>query len=113
MSGSKFLLDINIIIDLFKGHQAVLSILQDHAVELDICAYSFITRIELLGYPEITETEAQVITRILQFMRYLPMTQSIEDMTIQLRQQYSLNVKCQLGSLNRQLSLLKFENTKE
>jgi len=92
VNGSKFLLDTNIIIGLFKGYPAVLSILQDHAVELDMCAYSFITRIELLGYPGITEAEAQDINRILQIMRYLPMTQSIEDMTIQLRQRYSLKI---------------------
>ncbi|ASC71762.1 hypothetical protein XM38_027160 [Halomicronema hongdechloris C2206] len=92
MSGSKFLLDTNIVIGLLKGHQIVLGILQDHAVELDICAHSFITRIELLSYPGITEAEVQGITRILQIMRYLPMTQAIEDMTIQFRRQYSLKI---------------------
>ena len=92
MSGSKYLLDTNIIIGLFKGHQSLLSILQDRAVELDICAHSLMTRIELLGYPGITEIEVKGITRILRVMRYLPMTEEIEDLTIQIRRQHSLKI---------------------
>jgi len=92
VSGSKYLLDTNIIIGLLKGHQPVLSILQKHEVELNLCTYSFISRIELLGYPGITEAEVQGVTRILQVMRYLPMTEEIEDLTIQIRRQHRLKI---------------------
>lgn len=92
MSGSKYLLDTNIIIGLLKGHQPVLSILQERKAELNLCAYSFISRIELLGYPGITEAEVQGVTRILQVMGYLPMTEEIEDLTIQIRRQHRLKI---------------------
>lgn len=92
VSGSKFLLDTNIIIGLLKGHQPVLKILQERKAELEICAYSFISRIELLAYPRIAEIEVKRITQILQFMRYLSMTEEIEDLTIQIRRQHSLKI---------------------
>jgi predicted nucleic acid-binding protein len=51
MSGTKFLLDTNIIIGIVKGNDESLAALQGQAVEIDLCAYSFISRIKLLGYP--------------------------------------------------------------
>ncbi len=90
MSGVRVLLDTNFIIGLVKGNIHVANMLQDRSINLDQCAYSFITRIELLSYPTITDAEVQVITSILNAMEYLPMTQAIEDMTITIRRQYKL-----------------------
>ena len=90
MSGVRVLLDTNFIIGLVKGNIHVANMLQDRSINLDQCAYSFITRIELLSYPTITDAEVQVITSILNAMDYLPMTQAIEEITITIRRQYKL-----------------------
>lgn len=92
MNGTNFLLDTNIIIGIVKGNDESLAVLRDRAVEIDMCAYSFISRIELLGYPEITNAEIKDIQNILTAMTYLPMTQLVEDMAIQIRRQYKLKI---------------------
>ncbi|MBW4656289.1 MAG: type II toxin-antitoxin system VapC family toxin [Kaiparowitsia implicata GSE-PSE-MK54-09C] len=92
MSGTNFLLDTNIIIGIVKGSDEILAVLQSRAIETDVCAYSFINRIGLLGYPEITDLEVEGIQNILGIMRYLPITQSVEDMAIQIRRQYKLKI---------------------
>lgn len=49
------------------------------------CAYSAITRMELLGYPGITREEETVSRQKLARLNYLPLTRSIEDVAISLR----------------------------
>jgi predicted nucleic acid-binding protein len=90
VSGIKFLLDTNFVIGLVKGNGQVIKILQDQAIAIEDCAYSFMTRIELLGYPAIMEPEIQGISMLLDAMHYLAMTQDIEDATINIRRQYKL-----------------------
>ncbi|MDA0268147.1 MAG: type II toxin-antitoxin system VapC family toxin [Cyanobacteria bacterium] len=92
MSGSKFLLDTNFVIGLLKGNEQIQNILCDRTVAIDACAYSFITRIELLGFPAITESEIQGITKLLSMLQYLPMNQEIEDSTIHIRRHYKLKI---------------------
>lgn len=69
MNGVKLLLDTNFIIGLVKGNVQVANLLQDRSINLEQCAYSFITRIELLSYPTITDAEVRAITSILNAMR--------------------------------------------
>lgn len=90
MNGIKFLLDTNIILGLLKGNPATLSLIQTYNASLVRSSYSFITRIELLGYPRITQLELQSITALLRSMQYLPMTTNVEEETIQIRRQYAL-----------------------
>lgn len=92
MSGTNSLLDTNIIIGIVKGNDEILAVLRNRAIEIDNCAYSFISRIELLGYPKITNAEIKDIQNILAAMTYLPMTQLVEDMAIQIRRQYKLKI---------------------
>lgn len=92
MSGTRFLLDTNIVIGLLKGELSVLAHLQQHGVFLQQSDYSFMTRIELLGYPSITDLETEKITAILEVMRYLPMTLTIEDKVIEIRRQQGLKI---------------------
>lgn len=92
MSGTNSLLDTNIIIGIVKGNDEILAVLRSRAIEIDNCAYSFISRIELLGYPKITNAEIKDIQNILAAMTYLPMTQLFEDMAIQIRRQYKLKI---------------------
>lgn len=92
MSGTRFLLDTNIVIGLLKGEPIVLKHLQQHRVSLQQSDYSFMTRIELLGYSGITDLETEKITAILGVMRYLPMTLTIEDKVIEIRRQQGLKI---------------------
>lgn len=92
MSGVRFLLDTNFIIGLLKGNIQVAHLLQERSINLKQCAYSFMTRIELLSYPTITEFEIQAISAILNAMKYIPMNQEIEEITITIRRQYKLKV---------------------
>ncbi|MGZ8218877.1 type II toxin-antitoxin system VapC family toxin [Methylomagnum sp.] len=84
MNGINALLDTNIIIGLVKGNPAVLAVMGNRRT--DESGYSAITRMELLGFPGLLETEKAVIGSLLAEMRYFPITQEIEDATISLRQ---------------------------
>lgn len=90
MSGTKLLLDTNFAIGLLKGNETVQQVLRDRPISIQVCSYSFITRIELLGFSAITNAEIESIEKLLSAMTYLPMSQAIEDATIRIRRQYSL-----------------------
>lgn len=61
MNGIKYLLDTNIIIGMYEHNQVVIDLFENKKATLAECAFSNITRMELLGFPEITELEAQAI----------------------------------------------------
>ena len=54
MNGIKCLLDTNIILGIVKGNADAVSKLK--GLDLKNCAFSSITRMELLGFPGITST---------------------------------------------------------
>lgn len=86
MNGAKFLLDTNVIIGLIKANPAAGALLQERGLDMAQCAYSSITRMELLGFPDITETEKQRITAMLGHMTRCPVTLAVEDAVIAFRQ---------------------------
>jgi predicted nucleic acid-binding protein len=90
MTGTKFLLDTNFVIGLSKQSETVVEVLSERAIELADCAYSFITRIELLSYPVITQPEIAAIEYLLSTMRYCSISKEIENTTIRIRRQYRL-----------------------
>ena len=116
MNGVRFLLDTNYVIGLVKRQEIVLKTVADRAIETKACAYSFVTRIELLGFPGITSQEIDGIERTLAQMHYVALTQEIEDWAIALRQNYRLKtpdaiiaatakcLKLELLTLDRQLA---------
>lgn len=83
MIGLKYLLDTNIIIGLYERNAGILDILQAQQIKINECAYSAITRIELLSYPALTLTDKQAISALLNRMTYLALTPDIEDETIE------------------------------
>jgi predicted nucleic acid-binding protein len=85
MSGVKCLLDTNIIIGLLQRDVVVLDILRDKQVQISECAYSAITRMELLSFPAISVTEKDAIESLLNRMTYLMISSAIEDETISFR----------------------------
>jgi len=85
MNGVKFLLDTNIMIGVLNRSAPVMSLLTQKQVAIEQCAFSAITRMELLSYHSLKTEDRQTIEYLLQRMNYLPITQFIEDTTIAFR----------------------------
>jgi hypothetical protein len=86
MSGIKYLLDTNFILGLLKSQPVVLEEVALRNLSIGTCAYSAITRIELLGFPDISRDEESLIRQKLERLTYLPLSRAIEDVAISLRQ---------------------------
>jgi predicted nucleic acid-binding protein len=84
MSGIKYLLDTNCILGLLKASPEVLDLVSQRALLASECAYSAITRMELLGYPGITAAEEQLIVDRLSKFTYRAITIEVEDGAIAL-----------------------------
>lgn len=85
MSGIKYLLDTNIIIGMYQKTPAVLALLADKNMSINECAYSSITKMELLSFPAITESEIAAINSLLGRMVYLSISDKIEELAIAFR----------------------------
>jgi predicted nucleic acid-binding protein len=92
MNGIKYLLDTNIIIGMYQRNEAVMTLMQGKQVGISQCAYSLITRIELLSFPGITASEEQAITNLLNRMAHLGITQAVEELAIQFRRQHQTKI---------------------
>ena len=86
MSGNKYLLDTNFILGILKSNPLVLAELSSRRLLSGECSYSAITRMELLGFQNITHEEQLLILQKLEHLTYLPLTRDIEDKVIKLRQ---------------------------
>lgn len=87
MNGVDILLDTNVIIGLLKSYPPAVTLVRDRRLDLAQCAYSSITRMELLGYPDITEAEQREITDMLGKLTRYGVTLAVEDAAINLRRQ--------------------------
>lgn len=87
MSGNKVLLDTNIALYLFKGDQELANALQDAEAYV-----SFINELELFGHKDITAEEIIWIELFLEECSIMEINQGIKDITINLRQKYSLKL---------------------
>lgn len=85
MSGIKYLLDTNIIIGMYQKSSAVLALLADKNISINECAYSSITKMELLSFPAITESEIAAINSLLGRMLYINISDKIEELAIAFR----------------------------
>ncbi|MBL1264518.1 type II toxin-antitoxin system VapC family toxin [Candidatus Methylomicrobium oryzae] len=92
MSGIKYLFDTNVILGMYRKDAAILQLCATKAITLPECAYSAITRMELLGFPGITLEEERAIHNLLERMTHLSLTPMIEDLTIQIRRQHRLKL---------------------
>jgi len=86
MSGIKYLLDTNFILGILKSDPLVLAQVSSRQLHVGECAYSAITRMELLGFHGITREEESLIQRKLDRLTYLPLAGNIENGVIDLRQ---------------------------
>ena len=88
MNGSeRFLVDTNIFIFLVDGNRNVAGFLKDK-----ILFYSFITEIELLGVPGITEKQKEIVTEILKNCIRIGFTDSVCNETIRMKQQSRIKI---------------------
>ena len=85
MSGVEHLLDTNVVIGLLKGHEASLALAEQVGLSLDKAGVSQITRMELLGYPKLTDEEDCAIRSFLATCRVCPLDERIEAEAIRLR----------------------------
>lgn len=86
MSGNKYLLDTNFILGLLSNTPDVLSEVTAKKLLISECAYSAITRMEILGFTGLQREEETLIRQRLERMTYVPITRAIEDIAIDLRQ---------------------------
>ncbi|MBS7350696.1 MAG: type II toxin-antitoxin system VapC family toxin, partial [Comamonas sp.] len=92
MNGIKYLLDTNFILGLLKAAPETLALAERHAITAPQCAYSAITRMELLGFPGLQPAEEQLIEGRLRYLTYLPLSTQIEDETIRLRRRHTIKL---------------------
>lgn len=88
MNGIKYLLDTNIIIALCEHKPSILELLHNQQIKINECAYSAITRMELLSYPALTPEDKQTIESFLKHMTYLAITPDVENETIEFRRRH-------------------------
>lgn len=92
MNGAKYLLDTNIIIGLCKHSEPVKTIITNYQIRSSECGYSAITKMELLGYPKITQHEFKTIQTLLAKFTYYPLTNEIENIVIELRRKHPIKL---------------------
>jgi predicted nucleic acid-binding protein len=92
MSGIKYLLDTNIIIGMYERSSNVINLFANKRVTINECSYSSVTRMELLGFPEISANEIKIISALLNQMTQLSIDRTIEDKTIDLKQQHRIKL---------------------
>lgn len=85
MSGVKYLLDTNFVLGMLKSTPDVLAMVTSAGLMAHQCAFSAVTRMELLGYPGITTNEDALIRQRLAQFTYLAISTAVEDMAIELR----------------------------
>ena len=87
-----FLLDTNFILGLLKATPEVLAIVEVRDLLASSCAYSAVTRMELLGYPNITLDEERLIADRLSKFTYLSISSEVENLAITLRRTRKLKL---------------------
>ena len=85
MSGVRYLLDTNFILGMLKSTPEVLAMVDSARLMARQCAFSAVTRMELLGFPGITVDEDSLIRQRLAQFTYLAISTGIEDAAIELR----------------------------
>lgn len=103
MSGNQFLADTNAFIYLLDRHPMLEPLLESEWF------FSFITEIELLGKPEITQSEIKQVKGVLAVCTKVVHGEAINELTISLKQQYKIKLPDALiaaTALHQQIPLL-------
>ncbi len=82
----RWLLDSNVIIDALAGLPHGVAILREARIRSDISiVYSAITRIEVLGFPNLSEQEETAIRRLMDEFEEVAVTNAVIERTIEIR----------------------------
>ena len=87
MNGISYLLDTNIVLYLLRGDQDILPLLKQKDLYI-----SFITEMELLSYPKLSESERQKIISLLNDVFILEFNTEIKNSAIQVRARYGISL---------------------
>lgn len=82
-----YLQDTNTIMYLMKGDETVLRLIDQQQVSI-----SFITEIELLGWPFMTPELERTIKNLIETVQYFDYSSRIKQGTVRLKQQYNLKI---------------------
>lgn len=86
MNGNSFFADTNAILYILKGNPCVKEYLQSDLV------FSIITEMELLGFPQISQTESVSINNFLDTCQFCNITNDIKNKTIELKRKYNIKL---------------------
>ncbi|HRX72278.1 MAG TPA: hypothetical protein P5329_14165 [Candidatus Competibacteraceae bacterium] len=78
MNGDKFLLDTNILIGMHQHSPDVFDRVLASGATTTQSGYSALTRIELLGYPSLTQAEVSVLESLLDKLQRYPLDQLLK-----------------------------------
>lgn len=92
MTGIDHLLDTNIVIGLLKGAESTVALAQQAGLVLSRAAVSQITRMELLGFADLTEAEERATRSFLSACQVVGITDEIEAEAIRLRRSGALKL---------------------
>lgn len=87
MNGKEILLDTNIVLYLLKGDDTLEELLQEKNPYL-----SFMTELELIGFPEISSKEEIKINELLDECLIVSINNNIKKKYVELRKMYSLKL---------------------
>jgi len=87
MSGDSVVLDTNIVLYLLKGDDKLEALLQGANVFLSV-----ITKVELLSHPDLDEAGEQVIRELLQNVKLMEFTSTIQERAVLLRRQFKMKL---------------------
>ncbi len=110
MNGINCLLDTNVILGIIKGNADSGRKLK--GIDLQNCAYSSVTRMELLGFPNITQDEIKIISALLGQMTQVSIDRAIEDKTINLKQRHRIKLPDAIilaTAINHKIELLTLD----
>ncbi|MEC7118774.1 MAG: type II toxin-antitoxin system VapC family toxin [Pseudomonadota bacterium] len=88
----KYLLDTCFIIGLQQHNKATLDMIQSRQILLNQCAYSVITRLELLSFPSLSATDEHTLQLLLNSMACLNLTDAVQAKTINIRKARKLKL---------------------
>lgn len=112
MSGVEYLLDTNSVLGVLREDETVFNILRKYNIASRHCAYSPITRIELLGFPNMNSKEEYLILQLLKDMTKLHLVVDVEDIAIDMKRQHRIKLPDAVilaTALHHRLQLLTFD----
>ena len=87
MNGNSFLIDSNIILYLLNGDETLIPLLDEKDLYI-----SFITQLEVLSYPGISENEIETVQNFINECAIVEMSPYIKEHTIKYRRKWKLKL---------------------